>query len=117
MKKAEVTNDEIMAMLSKFADRVDERFDGVDERFDKVEADVAELKADVAGLKTDVADLKTDVTELKTDVDRIYGILDAHMSRIEQIMQENAVQTHQYDRMQRWIFQLADQANVRLKYE
>lgn len=103
MKKAEVTNDEIMAMLSKFADRVDERFDGVDERFDKVEADVAELKADVTGLKT--------------DVDRICGILDAHMSRIEQIMQKNAVQTHQYDRMQRWIFQLADQANVRLKYE
>ncbi|MFZ2544906.1 MAG: hypothetical protein WAW80_02940 [Candidatus Saccharimonadales bacterium] len=103
MTKKEVSNDEIMQALNQFANRVDERFDGI-------ELDISELKSDVAELKSDVA-------ELKSDVDRIYNILDKHMARIEEILQENAVQTHQQERLQRWIFQLADQAGVQLKYE
>ena len=110
MVKKEVTNEEIMQTLNQFANQVDKRFDGVDRRFDKVESDIAELKSDVAELKSDVA-------ELKSDVNRIYNILDKHMARIEEIIQENAVQTHQQERLQRWIFQLADQAGVQLKYE
>ncbi len=99
----DVTNDQIMTALTEFAGSVDKRFDAVDERFDRLEADVSELK--------------TDVAELKTDVNRIYGILDAHMTRMERMMEENSVQTHQQERLQRWIFQLADEAGVRLKYE
>lgn len=41
----------------------------------------------------------------------------AHTARIERILEENTVQTHQQERMQRWIFQLADQAGMKLKYE
>lgn len=92
----DVSNNDIMQALNEFAG-------SVDKRFDKLESDVAELKSDVV--------------ELKEDVNRIYGILDAHMSRIETIMQENRVQTYQQERMERWIFQLADQAGVKLKYE
>lgn len=96
MTKQEVTNDEIMQALNQFANQVDKRFDDVDKRFDKVESDVAELKS---------------------DVNRIYNILDKHMARIEEILQENSVQSHQQERLQRWIFQLADKAGVQLKYE
>lgn len=96
MPKQDVTNDDILTALTKFASDVDRRFDG---------------------LEADVSELKSDVSELKSDVNRIYGILDAHMTRIEKILDENAVQTHQQERMQRWIFQLADQAGVKLKYE
>jgi septal ring factor EnvC (AmiA/AmiB activator) len=103
MAKKDVTNDEIMQALNQFAGHVDEQF--------------AELKSDVAELKSDVAELKSDVAELKSDVNRIYDILDKHMARIEDIMQENSVQTHQQERLQRWIFQLADEAGVKLKYE
>lgn len=110
MAKNEVTNDQIMTALTQFAGSVETRFDKVDERFDRLESDVAELK-------TDVAILKTDVAELKTDVSRIYGILDAHMARIERMMEENSVQTHQQDRLQRWIFQLADKTGITLKYD
>lgn len=117
MTKKEVTNDEIMTALAQFATSVDSRFDMVDKRFDKLEGDVSELKSDVAELKTDMAEVKTDVSELKTDVNRIYDILDAHMTRIERILEENSIQTHQQDRMQRWIFQLADKTGVTLKYD
>ena len=103
MVKAQVTNEEILSTLSQFADNVDKRFD-------KIEDDIAELKSDVAELKSDVA-------ELKSDVNRIYGILDTHMSRIETLIQETKVQAHQQARLERWIFQLADQAGVHLKYD
>ena len=85
MAKAEVSNDEIMTTLSQFASSVDKRFDRVDARFDKLESDVAELK--------------TDVAELKKDVNRIYGILDQHMARIETLIQETKVQNHQQERL------------------
>lgn len=96
MTKKEITNDEIMTALTQFAG-------GVDKQFGELKSDVAELKGDVA--------------ELKSDVNRIYGILDAHMDRIEKILEENSVQTHQQQRLERWIFQLADKTGVRLKYE
>lgn len=96
MVKAQVTNEEILSTLSQFADNVDKHFD-------KIEDDIAELKSDVS--------------ELKSDVNRIYGILDTHMSRIETLIQETKVQAHQQARLERWIFQLADQAGVHLKYD
>jgi len=110
MTKAAVTNDEIMSALSQFANNVDTRFD-------KLESDVSGLKSDVAELKSDVAGLKSDVAELKSDVSRIYGILDGHMSRIETLIQETKVQAHQQERLERWIFQLADKAGVQLRYD
>ena len=110
MVKAQVTNEEILSTLSQFADNVDKHFD-------KIEDDIAELKSDVSELKSDVAELKSDVSELKSDVNRIYGILDTHMSRIETLIQETKVQAHQQARLERWIFQLADQAGVHLKYD
>lgn len=96
INKQEATNDEIMSSLSQFADNVDRRFD-------RLESDISELKTDVVGLKD--------------DVNRIYGILDAHMARIERILEENSVQSHQQARLERWIFQLADKTNVKLRYD
>lgn len=109
MAKQQVTNEQIMTTLSRFADNVDKRFD-------VVEKDISEIKMDIVVLKSDVSTLKEDVSVLKDDVRRIYGILDAHMTRIERIIDENSVQTHQQERMQRWIFQLADEAGVKLTY-
>ncbi|MFZ2544702.1 MAG: hypothetical protein WAW80_01875 [Candidatus Saccharimonadales bacterium] len=94
MTKKEVSNDEIMQALNQFANRVDKRFDGVDARFDGVDTRLDKLESDVA-------DLKSNVAELKSDINRIYNILDKHMARIEEILQENAVQTHQQERLQR----------------
>jgi hypothetical protein len=39
------------------------------------------------------------------------------MKRIEDILVDNKVRDHQQERMERWIFQLADKMNVKLKYE
>ena len=64
---------ELPAVLARFIQETNERFDRVERRLDHLEADVAELKTDVAELKTDVAELKTDVAELRTNVSYLKG--------------------------------------------
>lgn len=47
----------------------------------------------------------------------LYDSIVECMARIETMMRENHVQVYQQERLERWIFQLADQAGVKLKYE
>lgn len=56
--------------------------------------------------------IMTALTQLAESIDNR-----AHTTRIERVLEENVEQTHQQERMQRWIFQLADQAGMKLKYE
>ena len=56
---------ELPAVLARFIQETNERFDRVERRLYHLEADVAELKTDVAELKTDVAEFKADVSYLK----------------------------------------------------
>lgn len=88
--------DDILDVLNTFQNMVAERFDQQDRRFDE-------------------QDRRFD--EIEKKLDHIYSILDSHMKRIEDVVQENAARDHQQARMERWIFQLADQMNVKLKYE
>jgi archaellum component FlaC len=103
MSKQEVTNDEIMAALTQFADSVDKRFDNVDKRFD--------------GADRRFDGVESRLEKIENDVRNIYNILDAHMTKIERIVEENSVHNYQRERLERWIFQLADQAGIKLKYE
>ena len=54
---------ELPAVLARFIQETNERFDRVERRLDHLEADVAELKTDVAELKTDVSYLKGNALE------------------------------------------------------
>lgn len=101
---------DLTKMFSERFDEVDKRFNKVDERFDKVEMQLFNQGEDIAELKSDMSDVKS-------KVNHIYNVLDAHMKRIEDILQENQIRDHQQERMERWIFQLADEAGIKLKYE
>ena len=54
---------DLPAVLARFIQGTNERFDRVERRLDHLEADVAELKTDVAELKTDVSYLKGNALE------------------------------------------------------
>ena len=54
---------ELPAVLARFIQETNARFDRVERRLDHLEADVAELKTDVAELKTDVSYLKGNALE------------------------------------------------------
>jgi hypothetical protein len=39
------------------------------------------------------------------------------MKRIEDILADNVARDHQQERMEKWIFQIADKLDLKLKYE
>lgn len=99
-----------MEALGQFAGSVDKRFESMDKRFDVIDKHLFRIDNRLDNLETDMA-------EIKAKVSHIYDVLDDHMKRIEMILQENQVQKYQQERMERWIFQLADKLDVKLKYE
>jgi len=103
MNKKEVSNAEIMEALGQFAQSVDKRFDSVENRLFKMDGRLDNLE--------------TDMVDVKAKVNKIYDVFDDHMRRIENILQENQVQKYQQDRLERWIFQLTDKMDIKLKYE
>lgn len=110
MPKKQATIDDVLNVLNDFQGLVAERFDEVDRRFDRVE-----VRLDEHDRKFDQINRRFDQTDRK--IDQIYGTLDAHMKRIEEILQENAMRDRQQERMERWIFQLADKLGVKLNYD
>lgn len=110
MPAQDYTTNDIMQALNSFADRVEKRFDRLEKGQD-------ELRKGQDELRKGQDELCKDVTKLQQDVERIYNILDTHMKRIEDILQENAIRDHQQARMERWIFQLADKLDVKLQYD
>ncbi len=89
--------------LDKRMDGLDKRMDGLDMRLFTVEQKLIEH------------DRRFD--EIDRKIDKIFEILDAHMKRIEDIVQENAARDAQAARMEKWIFQIADKLDLKLKYE
>jgi hypothetical protein len=55
--------------------------------------------------------------EIDTKINKIFQILDSHMKRIEDILQDNVARDAQQVRMEKWIFQIADKLDLKLKYE
>lgn len=131
MTKKEVSNNEIMEALGQFAQNVDKRFDDIDKRFEQIDDRFERIddrfgqmdgrfeKIEMHLFKIDnrLDNLESDMADVKTKVNKIYDVLDDHMRRIENILQENQVMKYQQDRLERWIFQLADKMDVKLKYE
>ena len=131
MSKKDITNNEIMEALGQFAnsvdkrfvsiegkfDSIDKKFDSVDKRFDSMDKRFDSIDKHLFVIDGRLDNLENDVSEIKTKVSHIYNILDDHMKRIEAILQENQVQKYQQERMERWIFQLADKMDIKLKYE
>lgn len=117
MSKKEITNDEIMQALGQFADNVDGRFESIDKHFDKIDKRFESIDKHLFRIDHRLDNLETDVQDVKTKVSHIYSVLDNHLKNIEIILQENKVQKYQQERLERWIFQLADKLDVKLKYE
>lgn len=50
-------------------------------------------------------------------IDAIYAILDAHLKKIEALLEENSVRDHQYQRIERWVHEIAKKTGVKLSYD
>lgn len=124
MAKKPTDLDDVLNVITDFAGMVDKRFDKLENRFDNLEGRFDNLenrfdKLEIQVFKQgeDIKELKANVAEINKKVDHIYEVLDGHMKRIEDILQDNKVRDYQQERMERWIFQLADASGIKLKYE
>ncbi len=74
--------------FTKLFKYMEKRFDGIEKRFD----------------------------EQDKKIDAIYAILDAHLKKIEVLLEENSVRDHQYQRIERWVHEIAEKTGVKLTY-
>lgn len=92
--------DELVALMSGFANDVGERFDAVDIRFTRIEA------------RLDVHD--EEFRKLNQKYDHLITTIDGFVGRIDRYEVELAARDYKIDRLERWIEQLADKAGVKL---
>jgi hypothetical protein len=78
-----------------------------DDQFEKLFKYMEEFRAEV-NQRLDAQDKK---------IDAIYNILDAHLKKIEDILIENAARDRQQERLEKWVFQIADKLDLKLKYD
>lgn len=103
MNKKPADFDDVIKLLGEFMNLVNDRFDKLDVTVFKQGEDIKEVQADIK--------------EVKAKVGSMDDTLHEYLKRIEDILQENTIRDHQQQRMERWIFQLADAAGVKLTYE
>jgi len=76
-KKADI--EDVLSVITDLSNMISARFDQVEHRLD-------------------IHDERFDTQDRK--IDQIYNILDAHLKRIEEILQENTMRDHQQARME-----------------
>lgn len=89
MVKKEITNNEIMEALGKFANSVDKRFDKIDKHFESIDKRIDSIDKHLFIIDGRLDNLESGMSEINTKVAHIYNVLDGHMKRIETILQEN----------------------------
>lgn len=68
-------------------------------------------------MQDEFANLREEINHVRSDVQRVYGVVDAIKKEKETDHQERLMMTHQVDRHQDWIEQLAKKTDVKLRYE
>lgn len=114
MTKQQATNGDIMALLSQFAESVDQRFESINQRFEKQERFNFKLMQ-----KLNQHDKRLDRIEstmaTKDDIRRIENTLDGYASKIDTYAAEMAAMQHKIDRLESALRHLAKQTGVSLE--
>jgi DNA anti-recombination protein RmuC len=91
--KLEVRFDDLTALMSQFANDVNDRFDKVDARFEGIEQRL---------------------DKLEDSHQRLLNTVDGFVGRIDRYEIELAARDHKIDRLERWIQQLAANSKIEL---
>lgn len=60
---------------------------------------------------------RLDQTATKDDLDRVYNLLDRNISEHQRQEDERAAMSHQLDRLDRWVHEIAEQTGTKLNTE
>jgi hypothetical protein len=84
-----------------------------DEMKSILDTSLAQIMGQVNG-RFDKLEVKIDQRATKEDVERLFGAVDAFAKKIEISDEERIVMSHQLDRLDAWVHQLADKIGVSL---
>ena len=87
--------------VDKRFDAVDKRFDASDKRFDRVDKELSEVR--------------DRVSELGGQFNMLQEAVDTYAKKADSYFQEMLMLSHKVDRLERWLLQIADKVNVKLK--
>lgn len=106
MTKADVTNDDIMTMLTQFAESVDQRFESQEQfnitlmnKFNQLDGRLARVEETMA---------------TKDDIHRIENSLDGYAAKIDTYALEMAAMQHKIDRLEKYIQIIAQKTGIDL---
>ncbi len=100
----QTTNDDIMAMLSQFAE-------SVDQRFEKQEKFNLELMKTLGEHNKRLQTIE-ETMATKNDINRLEGVIDGYAHKIDSYATEMAAMQHKINRLERMIDYLAEQAGI-----
>lgn len=92
--------DDLTQILGKFANDVNDRFDGLESRIIKVET--KQLEHD------------KEFVILNNNYDRLLNTIDGFLARIDNYETEQAARDHKVDRLEKWIEIIAKETGVKL---
>jgi archaellum component FlaC len=106
-KRMDKRFDDLVGLMSKFANDVQARFDQQDSRFDQQDA-----RFDQQDSRFDRIEERLD--RLEASHDRLMNTIDGFVKRIDDYETELAARDHKIDRLERWIEQIAHKTGVTL---
>ena len=99
-KRMDKQFDDLTALMSKFADDVNARFDQQDARFDQQDARLDRIEARL--------------DKLEASHSRLMDTIDGFIKRIDEYETELVARDHKIQRLERWIEQIAEKTGVEL---
>jgi chromosome segregation ATPase len=121
MSKSEITLesldqrfDQMLGVMSEFANSVDARFDAVDARFDTVDARFNSVDAKFISIESRLDRIESEIVDLKASYNRLLNTVDGFLARIDKYETELVARDHEIERLKRWIQEIADKTGVNL---
>ncbi len=106
--------DQMMKLLSDFANDVNARFDQQDARFDQHDARFDQHDINFARQESRFDKIEERLTKLEESHNKLMNTIDGFIKRIDDYEVELAARDHKIDRLERWIEQIAQKTGVKL---
>ncbi len=106
--------DEVLSVISDFADRVDDRFNKDESLLHKFESRFDRLDARLDSIETELGDLKSEISELRESHNRLLNTVDGFVARIDKYETEMAARDRQFEKLVEWAREVSKKTGIPL---
>jgi predicted nuclease with TOPRIM domain len=115
--KTEARFDEIMAVMSEFANDTQTKFGSISEQFAQVDTRFAQVDARFDEIEKKFTQVDARFDHIDEKLDRIVGMIDHFVGEASNVEVESLTRDRIVDRHERWIHELADHQGIKLAHD